>query len=476
MTMKADKACTHENGDCASLPELVRMNYFHGQLISERDLRTEQDYLRARLAHMNRCLHGYGVLCGLEVRPVPRGEDCRPEDDDERQSLRGKIAALEKQIAAVRDEAKAEGADLQAIAERLKALETEREALLRQLEKNPPKKPHDDDNGPRRPPHLVEVTCGAAIDCEGNDIILRRPVTVDLTALLKASERDHLVAHEPRTVYLSICYQECGREPTRPFELDDCATSVRCHDARVAEGARLTVSLDPPAEDTRCGSCCTPCEECCLLLAAIRVEADEPIGAGDIDLSVRRRFGLYEATVIDGIGWRHGHTYGAGVANALLGTNDSNGGLEIRFSRPVRVATLQPGVIDLWRVTGGRGISGVIASMEAEYVGLPADPDEMVDKIRIRNASGERMQPKDRVLIIVRGAFILDACCRPVDGAHIGGRVPRIPPDDEAGKSALDEEQKDEAPAFCAHPPHGPVPWTTGAGGNFESWFHISEA
>jgi hypothetical protein len=480
MNMRADKGCADPHCACGSLPELVRMNYFQGQLISDRDLRTEQDYFRAKLRHANRCLHGYGVICGLEVRAVPPPKDCPPVSIAACTAIRAALVGIDNQIAALGD-----GGGREA---ELKQLRADREQQLRKLEEMfvcP-----SDPDGSYVIEHRVELTCGAAIDCDGNDIIVRHPVRIDLDDLLKhSSDHDSLGegdddddvidlpdGRQARYAYLSICYRECGREPTRPFELDECATSIRCHDARVAEGWRLTASWRRPPKDDRCEFCCTGCGEPCLLLARVPIDRYAPVQPADIDHSVRRRFGLYEPTVITGINWRHGFEYSFGTADALLGSDDPNGGLEIRFSRPIRQGTLTRGVVELWRATGGRGGRGSFVDMEPEFVGLPADPDTPVDRIRVRNGSRERMQSGDRVLLTIRTPFLLDACCRPVDGSHAGGRVPRLPDETPTGRAVLDEEARVEPPGGCVHPPHGPMPWTTGAGGNFESWFYISEA
>lgn len=503
MNAKADQACTNSHDACASLPELVRMNYFHGQLISDRDLRTEQDYFRARLRHANRCLHGYGVLCGLELEARSEPEECRPKDEEGREELRRRIEELKQQIAKLRQGANEAGAD--AGTEELEKLEAEREGLVREYEAPSRRYPPGRGELPRRPKHLLTLGCGAAIDCEGNDIIVRNSSPVDLDKLLACAPRDEDEDHhahgsnpyapgsdEPdpgpdkeapvegdhehgRYAWLSICWRECGIEPTRPFELDECATSVRCHDARIAEGWRLTASWTRPPKDKRCETCCSACREPCLLLARIRIDPDGPVRPEDIDHSVRRRFGLYEPTVISGVSWLHGFTYSLAAADLLLGTDDPNSGLQIQFSRSVRVDSLENGVVDLWRIEGGRGGRGESRNLEAHLI-LPAPTDGMIDRIVIRNSSRERVQLGDRIFVTVRGAFILDSCCRAVEGAHLGGRVPRLPGDDEATKRAMEEESKAEPAAGCVRPPHGPVPWTTGAGGNFESWFYISEA
>lgn len=477
MNMRADKGCADPHCDCGSLPELVRMNYFQGQLISDRDMRTEQEYFRAKLRHANRCVHGYGVLCGLEVKAVKPPRDCPPVSEAARAAIQAAIDDLDHRITELKQRLGVDPVNAKAIDAEIKKLAEEREQQRRKLEElgNPP--PAGDHR--ERPEYVVELSCGAAVDCDGNDIIVRHPVRVDLDELLKCAPHHEEEGEDPdsdRFVYLSICYRECGREPTRPFELDECATSIRCHDARVAEGWRLSASWRRPPKDDRCDFCCTSCGEACLLLARIRVDRNQPVAPADIDHSVRRRFGLYEPTVITGINWRHGFEYSHQTADALLGWKDANGGLEIQFSRPVRRSTLAPGVVELWRMTGGRGGRGAFVDMEPEYVGLPSDPDAAVDRIRIRNASDERMQTGDRVLLTIRTPFILDACCRPVEGSHIGGRVPRLPDASEAGTAALGEEAKVEPPGDCVKSPHGPMPWTTGAGGNFESWFYISEA
>jgi hypothetical protein len=45
-----------------------RVRYFPRQLITADDMRAEQDYFRERLRRHNRYLHGWGVVCGCEVK------------------------------------------------------------------------------------------------------------------------------------------------------------------------------------------------------------------------------------------------------------------------------------------------------------------------------------------------------------------------------------------------------------------------
>ena len=55
--------------DCAptDLVSLERPQYFPGQLLAAEDFTQEQEYVRERQRRHNRLLHGWGVVCGLEV-------------------------------------------------------------------------------------------------------------------------------------------------------------------------------------------------------------------------------------------------------------------------------------------------------------------------------------------------------------------------------------------------------------------------
>lgn len=52
---------------------LARVNYFTGMILGTDDFSVEQDYLRHRLARLNRFLHGSGVATGLEVTVAGTG-------------------------------------------------------------------------------------------------------------------------------------------------------------------------------------------------------------------------------------------------------------------------------------------------------------------------------------------------------------------------------------------------------------------
>ena len=50
---------------------LERVNYFPRQLLTVEDMVTERDYFLQKLRRHNRFLHGWGVVCGLEVTAAP---------------------------------------------------------------------------------------------------------------------------------------------------------------------------------------------------------------------------------------------------------------------------------------------------------------------------------------------------------------------------------------------------------------------
>ncbi len=52
---------------CEQYPDLQRLNYCHGQMLNAQDFVDEQNYYLNKIALLTRCLHGYGVVCGLKV-------------------------------------------------------------------------------------------------------------------------------------------------------------------------------------------------------------------------------------------------------------------------------------------------------------------------------------------------------------------------------------------------------------------------
>jgi hypothetical protein len=459
---------------CTQFPDLVRMNYFYGQMLGPRDFLAEQAYHRAKHLLINRCLHGYGVVCGLWLSLVAGEEPCPDPKGDQRRALEAKIAALEAEIAKIEAANKDDP--------RLPKLEAELEELWRKRDELTKTEGCEEKEQHGKEKNKVKLSCGFAIDPTGHEILVGHDIVFDLGKYLSEADWEKITAESGGLLYISICYAECGFEPVRPAAMDACQIVPGCQDARIRESYRLAVTLEAPDADERCEVCCSGTCETCLLLATVRVRPGESIKPEDVDNSVRRPFGLYAPTVITGINWHHGSTYSPDDAETLLGTGADAGGLEIRFSRPIHVSTIKPGVVELLSFAGGRGVAGEITHITGKFIDLPQTG--MVDRILYRDTTDERPRPGDRIMVIVRCDFLLDACCRPVDGNHVGGRVPYVGTGAHKEKQDKQERQekherhpKDEpAKDPCITMPGRGGAWTSGngvPGGSFETWFFI---
>jgi hypothetical protein len=386
-THQGHDACG-EGGGCADVPDFSRLRYFHGQPLGALELRREQAYHLEKARLQNRLLHGWGVICGLDVRVTVKA-GCRPEDTD--------------------------------------PTSTE-----------------------------VIVLPGAALDCAGREIVVRHPRPVYLERLLGTTESDRL-REAPATVYLTLCYREVLADPMRPLLAHGCEPAPDCEYARVIETYQICASTTRPDPGPSCEPCCGACGDPCLELAAITgFDPAAPIRADQLDFGGRRRLARHAHPQITEINWVHGATYAREDANGLL-----DAGLEVHFSRPVQVASLRPGVVELTGIDVGAGRSGTVYDIEGEFVGLPTS--DLTDHFTYRRTTGETLQFGDRVVITVRGDFILDECCRAVDGNHIGGAVPVSGSAEYAPQSAPDR--------LCPPRPSG----DGGEGGDFASWIYVAK-
>jgi hypothetical protein len=250
-----------------------------------------------------------------------------------------------------------------------------------------------------------------------------------------------------------------------------CGDVAECEYGWRQDSYRIRVTRTRPDNDGCADPCCEPCRDPCLLLARIDdVREGHPIAENAIHLGERRPLSRYRFTTITGINWQHGAYYSPEQAADILGTYDDDRGLLVHFSKDVHTRCLVRGVVEVQVAEGGRGRHGDTYLLDGH---LEEDrDDEFTRRLRWRQTSGESLQHGDRVLITVRTPFILDRCCRPVDGAHVGGRVPRLPGHE------VQHERPHHEPDFCTTPPSGAGPWTSGTGtgaGAFESWFFIRE-
>jgi hypothetical protein len=376
-----------------------RLRYFHGQMLAAGDFQAEQAYFVEKLKLRNRCLHGYGVACGLQVSPVPSSDPCSTISD----------------------------------------------------------------------PHQPRVTLhpGVAVDCLGNEIVIRHDTEVELFPLL--SEQDLATFHDGDCLYLCVEYCARAAGPTRGVYVDSCGGSAECEYGWWQDSYRVRLTRTEPDNDGCGDACCDSCGEsgpqACLLLARIdNVRKGKPVPEDAIHLGVRRPLSRYRFTTITGINWQHGAYYSIERAAEILGTYEEDGGLRVHFSRDVHARCLTRGVVDVQVTERGPRAGSYFMDGRIEN----RRDEGFTRHLRWRQTSGESLQEGDRVLITVRTPFILDRCCRPVDGIHVGGRVPSLP-----GCASAHHE-----PDFCPTPPWGAGPWTSGTGtgaGVFESWFFVRE-
>ncbi len=423
--------------DCLPIPRLERVNYFYGQMLGVNEFRSEQGYFHAKQRLHNRYLHGYGVVCGLEVVPCGPDEDpCAP-----------RVVTPPVVTAPPPGTTTPAGATPQ--------------TPVTTIERKP--------GGSTKP--CVQIECGLALTCDGDEIVVRAPVRVDLLGALDAEMRKQLDAGKV-TVAIAICYRASPIDPVRPIQLDGCTNMVGdCVPSRLRDDfcvKVVPVKADAPLHDCACSPCTNGCVDPCLVLATVVITPDQPI---QIDNTVRRTIAPFETTRIVGINWVHGATYTRDAANKLL-----DGGLKIAFSGPVYAETLQRGVIDLWGVEGGKGRSGEIYNIGGQYV-FDVPPSDLVSSVIYKRNTDEYVNYGDRVLITFRSAFVLDRCCRAVDGFHIGGMAPQLAPGphDPPLQPTVSVPPHHE----CNDPAsRGFQPWRSGngtPGGTFESWIWVEQ-
>jgi hypothetical protein len=309
---------------------------------------------------------------------------------------------------------------------------------------------------------VVEVTPGVAIDCCGRLIVVRKPCGQRLWDLLGSTEREALLAGKP--LYVSIEHAERPVHPTKSLG-EDCDPLASVQYGRIRDGWRVVVSLQRPKHHP-CDRCLDACPDPRVLLASIRLTEPGKSAEVSVRAELRRLLARYELAAISGLGWVHGGTYDRRSAEGLL-----TAGVKLRFSRPVRVATLQEGVVDLVVYEGGAGRRD---TWYAKAVELDFGPQEraLVSEVGVRVVQPEGFQIGDRIQLRVRCDFILDECCRAASGAHLGGGVPFDP-----ALAGGDVTHPAPAALPCPHPPDRMGPWRSGngvEGGVFESWIMVN--
>jgi len=381
---------------CADIV-LERNRYFTGKFMAARDFRDEQDYFLSRHRLHNRLLHGWGIVCGLTV---DRHWDERCAD------------------------------------------------------------------------RQVIVKKGIAIDCCGRELVLTKDTVVEVWPAAEEGTGDESTAeqrepqrkqgYEPpppvRRYLLFIKYCEkpiecvpalyddscgCGRgqarEEANRIREDACLEAMPLEDAeegcwpRGGNGGGYAGAPSPPYDDCSRdegheAGCLDPQCPCGGRVPLAVVHAREDAGTiteADIDLSGRRmlRTPPEYLTHIVGINWPHGGSV------SLAALREQAGELRITFDR--RILPSDGEMTGVNEHTFIVQFGGVQRSLEflPSTPETPALQDEHVAVFKIEPG---KLDPGDRggniagnvVYVTLKCDFVLDCRENPVDGAHLGGRLP----------------------------------------------------
>jgi hypothetical protein len=218
---------------CDGIQTFVRNRYFYGKLLDVFHFELEQDYLNGKRWLLNRLISGYGVLCGLDVRPAPTGR-------------------------------------------------------------------------------AVVVTCGAALDRGGREIIVpstSQPIAVPPRPAPGQGSSSGGGCEPEDYVHLCICYQQCDTDPA-PVLVDDCGQVTQCSASSIQERYSWVIrNCKAPDISLKSGvpdfvlagrlnyyalvervsrGCPDLSSDLCIPLANIRLpQGEDPPQPSDIDISVR---------------------------------------------------------------------------------------------------------------------------------------------------------------------------------------------
>jgi hypothetical protein len=330
--------------DClpCEIPPFCRNHYYRGKLLTERDFSDEQQYFVDKDRLHNLMLHGYGTVCGLEVKPHPHCPKLRLvvtpgyAIDCCGREIR---VTKEVQVELPQPEKKARKPD--------PCPPDEPPRKPEGYDPRPPYGYEDDEPPPYRPDAYPPEPCDDDED--------------------------------PFDLYICLRYVECETEFS-PAPFDDCSCGEGSQKPnRICEGFEVQLLREKPSWwDAAAAHYCVeddcrslyhrtidgcPKHEChpCLPLAIVyRFRPGQPVEAHQIDNRLRRilpSIGLLDdlvrcilgklptkpATRIESFGWSHGDRYQCQeFINRFIGTYDAPRGFEIVFDSDVDAQAIDP--------------------------------------------------------------------------------------------------------------------------------------
>jgi hypothetical protein len=219
-----------------------RPRYFARQLITPEELNLEQAYFRDRMRRHNRLLHGWGVVCGAEVCPVPIPEDT---DGGER---RREYEAAQPASRSSREYSDASHAHSESAGPRSGSNDAGSRAQT---------DPCDPCDGWE--PWKVVVTPGFILGPYGDEIMISSRVVVDLRERCVPGVSDDCWTRTPdpwcsevklhgleSPVYLAVHYKETMTRPVRVPRGGCGCEDLECEYSRWCDGYELCVLTECP--------------------------------------------------------------------------------------------------------------------------------------------------------------------------------------------------------------------------------------
>ncbi len=425
-TKTARRARQRECLPC-DLPPFCRNHYYTGKLLTKRDLEDEQRYLMDKMRLHHLALHGWGVVCGLKVKPHPYCPDRR--------------IMVEPGLAI--DSC---GREIRVLCE----VELELPGPDAQPKTTEP-----------RPPEPDSKTAGMSWDTEQSPQRQDRQQDQSKHQYQQEEPRNHRQRDEPQEecepeldLYVCLRYAECEQEFS-PAPFDECACRQDGQQPnRICEAYQLVVMTEKPEGldcdklrrerceiddcialyETMLNPCPAPMPSDCLPLAVIRnyrpgqVVTEEMIDNWEcrpllpsvtlLDQLIRcilEKLPTRALTRITDINWTHRGEYNCHTFFQLF--IGQNKGFEINFERPVRTEGLSPRTFQAIAVryvdrANGGGVSEVVParvrmSADRKTAYLDIDPDYARQRLDETNFD---------LYLLLRCNLIVDDQGDPVDG------------------------------------------------------------
>lgn len=438
-TSKADCGCAKQPPphsrvhDCVpcDLDRFCRNNYFTGKLLSARDLTIEQRYVRDKLRLHHRVLHGWGVACGLLVKPHPFCPDRR--------------LVIEPGVAI-------DPCGYEIVVP--SPVEIELPQRIKQPRQGSPCPPEDEDGygkqaepAYRQPPeHQDEPDQGHAYDRGYGE--RRQGAPPYGSAPQEPKPRPYDPPEICHPLVICIRYAECEEEfAPAPFDECGCNSAGRIQANRICEGFTIEFRFEEPAPLDRCveddtdvcarvlAPCANPARPECITLAYIEdYRPGETIVETRINNRdyrpllastriIERALGClldhaprHRLTRVRDLDWTHGQEYRChDFLRFFTGEKQGDGAFGVSFDSPVR--TDAPNRVFQAVVVRHRN-GGPSGGLELAPARTWTSPDGTRLYLQIDRSWAERELHNTwfDVYLTLRCSLILDGHGRPVDG------------------------------------------------------------